>query len=138
MGAYYSSGIIYHTFDLTINKEISLLKEIDPLKLPTLKSKMKLQIQNELDKVHKDFTEEDWINAFGDKVTYNKSFKVTAIENNLLENYYFKNGKLNILITDYFGFPSATKNMDLTFEITIPFSELDIYLKENSILNNLK
>ena len=44
MGPYLSTGKVYHTFDLTKNKEISLLNEIDPSKLPALKSKMKIVV----------------------------------------------------------------------------------------------
>jgi len=138
MGAYLSTGTIYHTFDLTRNTEISLLKEIDPGKLQALKSKIKVVVQKELDEHRKTYTEKEWIDAFGDKETYEKSFKLSEAGDNLLETYYLKSGVLTGLVDDYFGFPHVIQAMDLSVIWKMPFTEFGSYLKAGSVLNNLK
>jgi hypothetical protein len=138
MGAYLSTGTIYHTFDLTKNTEISLLKEIDPGRLPALKSKIKVVVQKELDEHRKSYTENEWIDAFGDKETYEKSFKLSETGDNLLGNYYLKSGILTGLVDDYFGFPHVIQAMDLSVVWKMPFTEFGSYLKAGSVLKNLK
>jgi len=138
MGPYLSSGTVYHTFDLTKNKEISLLNEINPAKLSALKSKIKIVIQKELNEHRKNYTEKEWIDAFGDKETYENSFKLSEAGDNLFENYYLKTSVLTVVIDYYFGFPHVIQAMDFSVEWKLSFPEIGLYLKENSILNNLK
>ena len=138
MGAYLSSGTIYHTFDLTNNKEISLLNEINPDKLSALKSKIKTVIQKELDEHRKQYTQQDWIDAFGDKETFEKSFTVSETGDNILVNWYLKRGVLTVVIDNYFGFPHVIQAMDFSGEWKSSFTELRLYLKENSILKNIQ
>ena len=138
MGAYLSSGTIYHTFDLANNKEISLLNEINPEKLSALKSKIQTAIQKKLDEHRKNYTEQEWIDAFGDKETFEKAFKLSESEKNLLENWYLKPGFLTVLFDNYFDFPHVIQAMDFSGEWKSSFPEIRQYLKENSILNNLQ
>ncbi|MCX6241453.1 MAG: hypothetical protein NTX43_06585 [Bacteroidetes bacterium] len=138
MGPYLSTGKVYHTFDLTKNKEISLLNEIDPSKLPALKSKMKIVVGQKLNEHKKTYTENEWIDAFGDKETYENSFKLSEVKDSLLGNYYLKSGMLNVVIDDYFAFPHVIQVMDFSFAWKLPFREMDLYLKDGSVLNNLK
>jgi len=137
LGPYLSTGTVHHTFNLTDNKEIALVKEIDPGKLPQLKNKIKTNIQKELDAARKKFKEQEWIDAFGDRKTYEDSFRVPEIKDSLLDNYYVRNGFLCIETDGYFAFPHVIEAMDVTIKTTISFSELASYLKNNSILNNL-
>lgn len=138
MGPYLSTGTIYHTFDLTKNKEIALLNEIDPARLPELKRKVQIAVQNELNAHRKQYTEQEWIEAFGDKETYEKSFKVTEAGDTLLANYYLKTGVLTVVLEDYFAFPHVIHAMDISVEWKMAFAEIGLYLKASSILNNLK
>ena len=136
MGAYLSSGTIYHTFDLTNNKEISLLNEIKPAMLSALKSKIKTVIQKKLDEHRKNYTEQEWIDAFGDKDTFEKAFKLSESEKNLLESWYLKHRFLTVVFDNYFDFPHVIQAMDFSSEWKSSFPEIRKYLKENSILNN--
>ncbi|MEI7492398.1 MAG: hypothetical protein WCK92_13435 [Bacteroidota bacterium] len=138
MGPYLSTGTIYHTFDLTNNKEISFLNEIDPSRLSTLKDKLKTLLQIELDDHRKLYKEQEWIDAFGDKETYENAFKLSEPGDNLFEIYYLKHGALTIVIDNYFAFPHVIEAMDISFVWKLPFTDLGSYLKDNSILRNLK
>jgi hypothetical protein len=138
IGPYLSAGKVYHTFDLTKNKEISLLNEFDPAKLPELKSKMKNVIQKELNEHLKTYTENEWIDAFGDKETYEKSFKLLEVKDSLLGNYYLKSGMLYVVVDDYFAFPHVIQAMDFSFTWKLSFHEMGLYLKDGSVLNKLK
>jgi len=137
MGPYLSTGTIHHTFNLTGNKEIALLKEIDPGKLPQLKNKIKTRIQRELDTVRNNYKVEEWIDAFGDSKTYEDSFQVKEIKESVFDNYYIRNGFIYIQIDNYFGFPHVIEAMDLSITIEISFSESGLYLNNNSVLKNL-
>jgi hypothetical protein len=137
LGPYLSTGTIHHTFNLISNKEIALLKEIDPGKLPQLKNKIKARIQKELDAARNKYTVQEWIDAFGDRKTYEDAFLVSEINESVLDNYYVRNGFICIMIDNYFGFPHAIEVMDLTIKIEISYSELGLYLNNNSILINL-
>ncbi len=137
MGPYLSTGTIHHSFDLISNKEIALLKEIDPGKLPQLKNKIKTRIQKELDAARKNYKVQEWIDAFGDKKTYEDAFLVSEIQESVFDNYYIRNGFIYIKIDGYFAFPHAIEAMDLTISIEISFAELGSCLNNNSILINL-
>jgi len=137
LGPYLSTGTIHHTFGLISNKEIALLKEIDPAKLAQLKNKIKTRIQKELDAARKNFKVQEWIDAFGDRKTYEDSFLVTEIKESVFDNYYIRNGFVYIKIDGYFGFPHVIEAMDLTITIEISYAELGWYLNDNSILMNL-
>lgn len=138
LGPYLSTGTIHHTFNLNNNKEIALLKEIDPGKLPQLKNKMKTRIQKELDGARNNYKAAEWIDAFGDKKTFEDAFKVSDLQDGAFDNYYIRNGFLFIRIDDYFGFPHAIAEMDITMIIDISFAELGLYLNSNSILQNVR
>jgi len=137
IGPYLSTGTIHHTFNLTSNKEIALLKEIDPAKLPLLKNKMKSRIQNALDSAKNNYSVQEWIDAFGDRKTYEDSFRVSEIKENAFDNYFIRNGFMYIRIDDYFAFPHVIQAMDVTISIEIPFAELGSYLNDSSVLKNL-
>jgi hypothetical protein len=138
MGAYSSGGTINHNFNLTNNKEIILIEEINPTQLLQFKEILKIQLQIKVDNYRKEFSDEQWIEAFGDKETYQTSFKVKEIEDRVLNNNYFKRGFVLISIDGFFGFPHVIQGMDLFTELEISFTELNLYLKSNSILGNLK
>ncbi|MCX6286894.1 MAG: hypothetical protein NTY96_07255 [Bacteroidetes bacterium] len=138
MGPYLSTGTVYHTFDLSNNKEISLLNEIDPGRLSALKNKLKTLILKELDEHRKKYKVQEWIDAFGDKETYENAFKLSEPGDNLFENYYLKRGVLIVVIDNYFAFPHVIEAMDLSFVWKLSFPETGLYLKDNSILKNLK
>jgi hypothetical protein len=137
LGPYLSTGTIHHTFNLTSNKEIAFLKEIDPAKLPQLKNKIKSRIQSTLDAVRNNYKVQEWIDAFGYKKTFEDSFRVSEIKESAFDNYFIRNGLLYIKIDDYFAFPHVIQAMDVTISIEIPCAELGSYLKDNSILKNL-
>ncbi|MEI8005384.1 MAG: hypothetical protein WCI48_04195 [Bacteroidota bacterium] len=137
LGPYLSTGTIHHTFNLTSNKEIALLKEIDPAKLPQLKNKIKSRIQSALDSAKNNYSVQEWIDAFGDKKTYEDSFRVSEIKENAFDNYFIRNDFMYIKIDDYFAFPHVIQAMDLTISIVIPFAELGSYLNDSSILKNI-
>ena len=138
MAAYVSSGNVYHTFNLTNNKEIILTEAIDPTKLLQFRDMIKIRLQKKVDDFRKEYKEEEWIDVFGDKETFDASFKVNEIEDFRINNYYLKRGFVVISIDHFFGFPHVAQAMDLFTEIEISFSELLPYLKNNSVLNNLK
>jgi hypothetical protein len=137
LGPYLSTGTIHHTFNLNNNKEIALLKETNPSELPRLKSKIQTRIQDELNKARKNYKEQEWIDAFGDKQTYEDSFRVTDIKESVFDNYFIRNGFLCIMIDDYFAFPHVIQAMDVSVKIEISFAELGSYLNDNSIFKNL-
>jgi len=134
LGAYLSTGTIHHTFNLNSNKEIALIKEFDPTKIPQLKNKIKIRIQKELDTARSNYKVEEWVDAFGDRKTYEDSFRVTEVKESVFDNYYIRNGFIYIQIDDYFGFPHAIQAMDLTIVIEIPYSEFESYLNNESVL----
>ncbi|MEI7500079.1 MAG: hypothetical protein WCK84_06470 [Bacteroidota bacterium] len=138
MGPYLSTGTIHHTFNLNSSKEIALLKEIDPGKLPQLKNKIKTRIQKELDGARNNYKAEEWIDAFGDKKTYEDAFQVSDLQESAFDNYYIRNGYLFIKMDNYFGFPHVIEAMDLTMIIEISFAELGLYLNSNSIFQNIR
>lgn len=138
MGAYLSSGTVYHTFNLTNNKEIILTEAIDPNKLVQFRDLIKIRLQKKVDDFRKEYKEEEWMDVFGDKETFDASFKVNELADSRLNNYYLKRGVLVISIDHFFGFPHVSQAMDLFTEIDISFSELVPYLKSTSVLLNLK
>jgi hypothetical protein len=138
MGAYLSSGTMYHTFNLTNNKEIILTEAVDPNKLVQFKDLIKIRLQKKVDDFRKEYKEEEWIDVFGDKETFDASFKVNEIANSTINNYYLKRGFLVISIDHFFAFPHVSQAMDLFTELEISFSELLPYLNSTSILLNLK
>ena len=137
MGAYLSSGTVYHTFNLTNNKEIILIEAIDPNQLLQFREMLKIRLQKKVDDFRKEYKEEEWIDVFGDKETFDVSFKVNEIADSRINNYYLKRGFVVISIDHYFDFPHVSQAMDLFTEIEISFSELVPYLNRNSILQNL-
>ena len=138
MGAYLSNGTVYHTFNLTNNKEIILTEAIDPNKLVRFRDIIKIRLQKKLDDFRKEYDEEVWIDVFGDKETFDVSFKVNEIADSIINNYYLKRGFLVISIDHFFGFPHVSQAMEFSTEIQISFSELAPYLNSTSILLNLK
>ncbi len=137
IGAYATSGTEYHTFNLANNKEISFAKEIDPAMMPKFKEKIKLQIQKQLDTYKKSYSEQEWIDVFGDKETYEKAFNVSELPDYLFDRFFIKKKYIQINIQNYFGFPHAAQGMDFNTEFKIPFSELNPYLNKNSVLKKL-
>ena len=141
IGAYLSSGTIYHVFNLSTNKEISLLNEIDPTHINEFKSKIIAGIQSSLSKHKKEYADvsaEDWINAFGDMETYKNAFIVKEVPNTIFDTFYIKDGNLVIYKEHYFDFPHVIQNLDLQMSIKFTFNELENYLKTNSVLLGLK
>jgi len=138
LGPYLSSGTVYHTFDLASNREISLLDEIDPAKLSALKNKLKPVIREKLIEHRKKYSENEWIEAFGDKKTCDSSFNLSEVRDNLLGTYYLQNGVLTVVIDSYFAFPHVIQAMDFSFEWKLSFAEMGLYLKQRSVLNRLK
>jgi len=137
MGPYPSAGTIHHTFDLNNNKEIALLKEIDPGKLPLLKNKIKTCIQKDLNAARNNYPVPEWTDAFGDMKTFEDAFRVSEIKDSVFDNYYLRNGLVFIKMDNYFGFPHVIEAMDVTIIFKIPYAELGSYLNKNSILENL-
>ncbi len=141
MSAYLSSGTIYHVFNLSNKKEIALINEIDSNRLNEFKAKIRERIQSALS-IHKkdynDVTEEEWINAFGDRETYNNAFSVNEVPETIFDTFYIKEGKLVIYKDHYFEFPHAIQNLDTHINIQFSFDELKKYLKEQSVLTALK
>ena len=141
MGAYLSSRTIYHVFNLSTKKEISLLNEIEPKHLNEFKSKIIADIQSSLSKHKKEYVDvsaEDWINAFGDRETYKNAFVVKEVPNTIFDTFYIKDGNLVIYKEHYFDFPHIIQNLDLQVSIKFTFNELENYLKSNSVLLELK
>jgi hypothetical protein len=141
MSAYLSSGTIYHVFNLSNKKEIALINEIDSNRLNEFKAKIRERIQSALS-IHKkdynDVTEEEWINAFGDRETYNNAFSVNEVPETIFDTFYIKEGKLVIYKDHYFEFPHVIQNLDTHINIQFSFDELKKYLKEQSVLTALK
>jgi len=141
MSAYLSSGTIYHVFNLSNKKEISLINEIDSNRLIEFKAKIRERLQSALlihKKDYNDVTEEEWINAFGDSETYNNAFSVNEVPETIFDSFYIKEGKLIIYKEHYFEFPHAIQNLDTQISIQFTFDELENYLKSKSILFALK
>ena len=137
MGAYLSSGTIYHVFNSSTKKEISLLNEIDPNRFSEFKAKIIARIQSSLKEHKKEYADvpnEDWINAFGDRETYKNAFIVNEVPNTIFDTFYIKDGNLVIFKEHYFGFPHVIQNLDLQMIIQFTFNELENYLKSNSVL----
>jgi len=87
-----------------------------------------------LDTARSNYKVEEWVDAFGDRKTYEDSFRVTEVKESVFDNYYIRNGFIYIQIDDYFGFPHAIQAMDLTIVIEIPYSEFESYLNNESVL----
>ena len=140
MGAYLSSGTIYHVFNSSTKKEISLLNEIDPTHINEFKSKIIAGIKSSLSKHKKEYADvsaEDWINAFGDMETYKNAFIVKEVPNTIFDTFYIKDGNLVIYKEHYFDFPHVIQNLDLQMSIKFTFNELENFLKSNSVLIGL-
>ena len=138
MGAYLSTGTVYNNFNLTNNKEIILIEEINPTQLLKFKEVLKIQLQKKVDDIRSEYKEEEWIDVFGDKEAFEDAFKVKEVSDNIINNYYLKRGFVVISIDHFFGFPHVSQSMDLFTELEISFTKLNPYLKSNSILGNLK
>ena len=137
MGAYSSAGTAYHVFNILSSKEIVVEKEISPEKLESFKTILAKELQVKLNAHKKEYNESEWLEVFGEKEVYEKSFQVTNVSVNT-KLFYIKNGKYNFVIDHYFDFPHVSQAMDMYTTIEMTIAELSVYLNENSILNNLK
>ena len=136
-GAYSSMGTVFHNFNLYNQKEIILSHEIKPSELNSFKEKIKKIMREDLNKYKKDYSEEEWINVFGDKETYEKAFNVEDVSLETFNNFSISHRSIKIIISNYFGFPHVSQAMDFSSEINIPFNELKTFLNDNSIVRNL-
>jgi len=142
MGAYPSDGTTYNTFNLIIKKEIVLWDEIDKDKKASFNTYLCQKIQPELTNSRKNNADSEWVNALGavddsgNTVPIDKYFIIKDVYK--WNDYYIDNKYLHFVISGYFDFPHVIQEMDLSFDIPVPFAELDNYLKNESILKRLK
>ena len=141
MGAYPTDGSTYHTFNLITKKEILLWNEIDRDKKASFNDYLCQKIQPELTKSRKNNADSDWVNALGavddsgNTVPIDKYFIIKDVYK--WSEYYIDNRNLHFIISGYFDFPHVIQEMDLSFDISVSFSDLDKYLKNDSILKRL-
>jgi hypothetical protein len=142
MSAYPTEGINYHTFNLATKKEIALWSEIDESLKSDFNKYLCQRIQPELTNGRKSYADSEWVNAFGPgdedsvkEVSVDKYFVVTDVSK--WSTYYIDDKYLHFIIHGYFDFPHAIEVMDLSFDVPIPFADLDKYLNTESILKRL-
>lgn len=149
-GAYPNSWSTYHTFDLETRREFDVDSEIDPRASAAFYKMIHGKCQARLSEERKAYSDEEWENAFGDKLQQLQ----TESEDPLSvcfdfethsecgtgdgPNYYsFRENELRLSMDHFFGFPHVIQAMDVFLEISVPLKELKKYLKKDSRLNRL-
>lgn len=142
MSAYPTEGINYHTFNLVTKKEIVLWNEIDESQKSDFNKYICIRIQPGLTNGRKNYADSEWVNAFGPgdeddskEASIDKYF--VAADVSKWSTYYIDDKYLHFIIHGYFEFPHAIEAMDLSFDVPILFTDLDKYLKTESILKRL-
>jgi hypothetical protein len=136
-GAYFTEGVIYHTFDLNTNKELKLVNEIRPELIEAVKNELIVEIKNKLEVKKQEFDEKTWVEIFGSKEDYLKAFNVIDIDNDIFDSYFIKNNYIVIEVIAYFDLPKVSQFADINMEFKIPFNKFKQIIKSDSRFSEL-
>ncbi len=147
LGAYFTGGNTYHTFNLLTGREILLWKEIDGNQLKGFNQYLNKKIMSSLAELRKEYPDSEWTRVFeieSGSDSVGAFFKIDNVRNsthNLIikngTNYYIDGLFLYYKLDRYFDFPHFNETMDASGDITIPLAELKKYLKKESVLRKL-
>ena len=154
MGAYYTSGVTYHTFNLSNGQEIVLWDEIDSTRMNEFNRYLAKKVDPILTENRKRFPDSEWASALSTWMEDNESgivrdsvgafFHLNDIREDSYfipiregTNYYIDSACVNIDIGPYFDLPHVIQNMEVFGDVAIPFADLKKFLKKNSILQRL-
>jgi hypothetical protein len=153
-GPYPSGTNILKTYSTETRTDILFWQEIDSIKLPTLISLFKKELQKQLTECRNQYPDSEWIHVFDGWVTppniseseiktnpqkaLDKIFTVYNVVDMLKEFNIEPNGHLKLSCCGYFGIPHVRAAMDFCGVIEKSINDLSYFLKPNSILNKIK
>ncbi|MCA6435486.1 MAG: hypothetical protein IM600_10740 [Bacteroidetes bacterium] len=127
----------YKNFSFETKKEITIMSELDPIKIESLRNYLKKSVETEALTRKNSVNEKDWISLGNKKQEINDAFATKEITDQRLAEFYFQRNNVVYSFKDYFSFGDLNESFNYIPQVTIPNSEFKKYLKPNSILNNL-